>query len=506
MHVVISTRADPALPLARLRARGELVEVRAADLRFTGAEAAAYLNDVNTLGLEPHDVAALETRTEGWAAALQLAALSLQGRDDRSQFIAGFAGDDRFVVDYLADEVLDRQPRGRTPLPAGHLGPRPTERPAVRRGHRGRRAEADAGALERQNLFVIPLDAHRRWYRYHHLFADVLHARLLDERPGDVAELHRRASDWYDRSGDPEAAVRHALAAGDVDLAADQVELAIPDLRRRRREAVICRWVDELPADIVRNRPVLAVGFVGALAAEQRFDGLERRLQDVEQLLDGPVDDHVVADERELARLPAAVGTYRAALALVGGDLAGTGPARPSRAGPRRRRATTSHRGSASALLGPRLLGRRGPGRGTRGYRAAAEALARAGHVADVLGLRHHPRRHRDDPGQAAGRPADLSTPSNWPPATPRPLRGTADMYVGLAGWPGNAATSPGRPTTCGGPTSSESAAGLPQNPYRWRVAMAHLRAAEGDTAAAAACSTRPSGSTSATSPPTCGR
>ena len=172
-------------------------------------------------------------------------------------------------------------------------------------------------SLERQNLFVVPLDDQRRWYRYHHLFADVLRARLLDERPGDESGLHRRASDWYDQAGDPESAVRHALAAGDVALAADRVELAMPGLRRERREAVIRRWIDELPADIVRNRPVLAVGFIGGLAASNEFGGIGQRLRDVEQLLARPVDDSVVLDEGELVRLPAVVQTYHAALALV---------------------------------------------------------------------------------------------------------------------------------------------------------------------------------------------
>ena len=174
VHLVISTRADPALPLARLRARGELVEVRAADLRFTGDEAAAYLNDINALGLDADDVAALETRTEGWAAALQLAALSLRGRDDASQFIAGFAGDDRFVVDYLADEVLDRQPPDvrRFLLDTSVLDRLTGPLCDAVTGRTDGKAMLES--LERQNLFLVPLDDQRRWYRYHHLFADVL--------------------------------------------------------------------------------------------------------------------------------------------------------------------------------------------------------------------------------------------------------------------------------------------------------------------------------------------
>ena len=196
LHVVIASRADPALPLARMRARGELAEIRAAELRFTADEAAAYLNEMMGLQLTARDVAALEGRTEGWIAALQLAALSMQGRDDAAGFIAGFAGDDRYVVDYLAEEVLQRQPDRvqafllQTSILSRLSGPLCD---AVT-GQGGGKAMLEA--LDRGNLFLVPLDDRRRWYRYHHLFADVLQARLLDEQPGQVPDLHRRASVW----------------------------------------------------------------------------------------------------------------------------------------------------------------------------------------------------------------------------------------------------------------------------------------------------------------------
>ena len=186
VHLVIASRADPALPLARLRGRGELVEIRAADLRFTPDEAAAYLNEVMGLALTAQDVAALEGRTEGWIAALQLAALSMQGRDDIAGFIAGFAGDDRYIVDYLVEEVLQRQPEQvrsfllQTSILSRLSGPLCD---AVT-GQDGGKAMLEA--LDRGNLFLVPLDDRRRWYRYHHLFADVLRARLLDEQPDDV--------------------------------------------------------------------------------------------------------------------------------------------------------------------------------------------------------------------------------------------------------------------------------------------------------------------------------
>ena len=228
IHLVIAGRADPALPLARLRGRGELVEIRAADLRFTPDEAAAYLNGVMGLALTAQDVAALEGRTEGWIAALQLAALSMQGRDDVAGFIAGFAGDDRYIVDYLAEEVLQRQPEDvqhfllQTSILDRLSGPLCD---AVT-GQDG--GKARLAALERGNLFLVPLDDRRRWYRYHQLFADVLQAHLLDEQPDDVPDLHRRASAWYEQNDEPAEAIRHALAAEDFERAADLVEQAIP--------------------------------------------------------------------------------------------------------------------------------------------------------------------------------------------------------------------------------------------------------------------------------------
>ena len=266
LHVVIASRADPALPLARWRARGELAEIRAAELRFTPDEAAAYLNEMMGLQLTARDVAALEGRTEGWIAALQLAALSMQGRDDVAGFIAGFAGDDRYVVDYLAEEVLQRQPDHVQAflLQTSILGRLSGPLCDAVTGQGGGKAMLEA--LERGNLFLVPLDDRRRWYRYHQLFADVLQARLLDEEPGQVPDLHRRASAWYQQNGEPSAAIGHALAAEDFGRAADLVELAIPAMRRSRQEATVRGWLEVLPLgvlpdEVVRVRPVLSVHF-----------------------------------------------------------------------------------------------------------------------------------------------------------------------------------------------------------------------------------------------------
>ena len=221
VHLVIATRSDPPLPLSRMRARGELVEVRSADLRFTEVEAADYLADSMDLTLSDADVATLADRTEGWAAALQLAALSLQGRDDPGAAVAKFAGDDRFIVDYLVDEVLDRLPADvRTFLLdtcildrlTGPLCDAVTER-------------SDGASvlreLERANLFLVPLDDSRQWYRYHQLFADVLRSHLGREDPDRVAAVHRRAADWLWANGDSPG--RH------------QARLGRPGLRPGRR-------------------------------------------------------------------------------------------------------------------------------------------------------------------------------------------------------------------------------------------------------------------------------
>ena len=189
LRLVIATREDPPLPLARLRARGQLTELRAGDLRFTPSEAADFLNEAMGLNLSARDIAALETRTEGWIAGLQLAALSMQGRSDTASFIQAFTGSHRFVLDYLMEEVLQRQPeRVRSFLLqtailerlSGSLCDAVTERDDGR---------SMLAALERGNLFVVPLDDQRQWYRYHHLFADVLQARLMEEQPDRVSDI-----------------------------------------------------------------------------------------------------------------------------------------------------------------------------------------------------------------------------------------------------------------------------------------------------------------------------
>ena len=314
VHLVIAGRSDPPLPLGRLRARGDLLEIRAADLRFTDGEAADYLNDSMGLRLDEGDVTTLETRTEGWIAALQLAALSMQGRVDPSEFIASFAGDDRFVVDFLGEEVLEHQPEEiRSFLLETSILDRFTAEAcdAVTR-------RADGAAmierLDRANLFLVPLDARRRWYRYHHLFADVLRARLLADDPASVLELHRRASRWWEDEGDVEAAVMHALAGEDHERAAALIEAAAPRLRQNRQDETLRTWLEALPDELYVDRPVLAMALVGARVITHDPTGVERLLQLVETSLDRPTRAPVVVDHDAFERLPAEVLIHRVGL------------------------------------------------------------------------------------------------------------------------------------------------------------------------------------------------
>jgi len=218
--LVLSSRVDPPLPLARLRARGQLAELRAADLRFTLAETAAFLREVTALDLPTASVASLQDRTEGWAAGVQLAALSLRGHADPAGFIATFAGSHRYVLDYLTEEVLAGQPEQvlrfllETSVLDRLCGP-------LCDAVTGRTdSQALLKELERANLFVVPLDEVRQWWRYHHLFADLLRARLAHEQPTRVPELHRAAAAWHEERGFADDAVRHAMAAGETGWAA----------------------------------------------------------------------------------------------------------------------------------------------------------------------------------------------------------------------------------------------------------------------------------------------
>jgi LuxR family transcriptional regulator, maltose regulon positive regulatory protein len=480
VHIVITTRADPPLPLSRMRARGELVEVRAADLRFTPEEAAAFLNESMDLALNLDDVAALEARTEGWVAGLQLAALSLRGRRDATSFIADFAGDDRYIVDYLGDEVLARQ----TEAVRGFLldtavldrltGPLCDA--VTGRDDGGRMLEA----LDRANLFLVALDDRRHWYRYHHLFADVLRTRLLDERPDDVLTLHRRASEWFERHGEQPEAIRHALAGGDFGRAADWIELAHPALGRARGEVTLRGWLDALPYGLFEDRPVLAAAYAGVLMQMGEIDRVEPLLRAAERAL-AAIDSAVVVDRERLSHLPGQLAMYRAALSRIEGDLA----------------ATMTHARQALELADPRdPLGRGGPqallGLATwetgdldgayRWFGDGMASLEQSGFIADVVGgavtladIRIAQGR-LSDAMRIYERGLALATGQDGPP-----LRGAADMHVGISAVlrERNQLEAAAQHLAASRELGDEN--GLPKNPGRWRIAAARLRQAVGD-------------------------
>jgi LuxR family transcriptional regulator, maltose regulon positive regulatory protein len=490
LHLILATRVDPPLPMAQLRARGQLVEVRAGDLRFTPEEAAAYLNGSMVLGLSDDDVATLEERTEGWIAALQLAALSLQGREEVGAFIADFAGDDHYIVDYLTEEVLARQPDEvrdfllQTSILESLTGPL-CDAVTGREG-----GKATLVALERANLFLVPLDDRRQWYRYHHLFADVLHAHLLDERPGEVAELHRRASAWCEAHDDVSQAISHALAGGDTGRAADLMELAMPVMRRERREAELARWIRVLPDDELRTRPVLDVAFVGALAQASKFDTIGPRLDQVEALVrsaDGnwpkqPPAHVIVVDQDSYRSLPAHVAMYRAALALANADLDGTimhardalSLAPPS---------DPLARAAAGALAGIACWTTGDLSAAHAAYTESTAGLTSAGFLADVLGCAITLGDIRRTQGQLTAAVQTYQGALELAASVPgtEPLRGTADMRVGLAGVLLERNDLNGTREQLAISRRLGEHNGLPQNAYRWRVVMARLCAAEGD-------------------------
>ena len=487
VHLVVATRADPPLPLPRLRARGELLEIRAADLRFTGDEAAAYLNGAMGLSLDADAVAALGGRTEGWIAALQLAALSLQGRDDAAAFIESFTGDDRFVVDYLVEEVLERQPPDvrafllRTSVLDRLTGPLCD---AVTGGDGGR---ATLEALERANLFLVPLDDQRTWYRYHHLFGDMLRARLVDEEPREaLLDLHRRASAWFAKHGDAAEAIAHAIAANDFERVAELVERAAPSLRRTRQDATLRRWLELIPDHLLRDRPVLTIALVGARMATGDTTGVEALLRSVESWLSpdsAPAGHPVVYDEDDFANLPAQVAVYRAALALLGGDVAAT-VAHADRVLLLADPADHLRRGSASALLGLAHWTVADLGTARARYADAVESFVAARHLPDMLGCSLALADIQLAQGRLHDATATFERALRLAGEQPG-MRGTADMHVGLAALllERDELDAAARHLRAGAELGEQAA--LPQNAYRHRVAAARLRLAEGDAPAA---------------------
>jgi LuxR family maltose regulon positive regulatory protein len=483
VHIVLSTRADPDLPLARWRVRGELVEIRATDLRLTSDETATYLNEATGLHLAAGDVEVMEERTEGWIAALQLAALSIKGHEDVSGFIARFAGNDRYLVDYLVEEVLAHQPE---PVREFLL------RTAVLDRLTGPLCEAVTGmddgsqmltTLQRANLFLVALDDHREWYRYHHLFADVLRARLLAERPGLVPLLHQRASRWYEAHELADEAVRHALAARDFDRAAYLMELAVPAIRRNRQEAILLGWLKALPDDAIRRSPVLSVFFGYLLMVSGDLDAFEPRLVDAERAMAAVPDasDPPWAKTEELRTLPATIALYRASLAQARGDVAGTAEhARDALelAGPDDHLA----RGGAAGFLGLAEWANGDVSNALQTFTQAVASLHAAGNLVDELSstavladmwlVAGHPGTARRlylralKVSEAHGEPA---------------LRATPDLHVGLSELDYEAGDLQAARGHLERAAALGEGAAMTESRYRWFAAMGRIAGAEGD-------------------------
>jgi LuxR family transcriptional regulator, maltose regulon positive regulatory protein len=316
MHLLIATRADPPLPLARLRARGQLTELRAAELRFRADEASAFLRAVMGLDLPPEAMATLESRTEGWITGLQLAALSLRGRTDVSEFLAAFTGSHRFVLDYLSEEVLAQQDAS---VQAFLLHTAVLDRLSAPlceavTGQGGSQAMLEA--LEDANLFVVALDDERRWFRYHHLFAEVLRSHLLQAAPSMVCELHCRASGWYEQHGLVAEAVQHALAAPDVERAARLIEQHGIAIAIRGQVHRVLDWLNTLPDALVRSHARLSLYYALMLMFTNQLDAAEVRVSEAEQ----SVQSDMMTDQARVV-LGWAAG-IRANLARFSGDLA----------------------------------------------------------------------------------------------------------------------------------------------------------------------------------------
>lgn len=317
LHLIIATRENPHLPLARLRARDQLNELRASDLRFISSEVAGFLHAMN-LDLSAKDILALEGRTEGWIAGLQLAALALGAmpeQRDAASFIKSFTGTHHFVMDYLIDEVLQQQSEKlqqfllRTAILDRLCGPL-CDAVLLDPSTPGQKT---LEYIERANLFIIPLDNERHWYRYHHLFADLLLQRLgQSQTPEEIAQYHISASEWFEKNGDPAQEFRHLIAAREYGRAAGLAERTWQGMYESFQSAVWLGWVKHLPEEVICSRPVLCTQIAWAFMDAHEVDASESRLQDAERCLEGPSDDMVIVDQELFRSLRARIAFARA--------------------------------------------------------------------------------------------------------------------------------------------------------------------------------------------------
>ncbi len=335
MHLVIATREDPDLPLARLRVRGQLTELRAADLRFSSSEAAEFLNQVMGLGLSAENIVTLESRTEGWIAGLQLAAISMQGHKDAADFIKSFTGSHHFVLDYLIEEVLEGQSESvqnfllQTAVLDRMTGSLCDAVCSVGTDTDQENGQVTLEMLEHANLFIVPLDEERRWYRYHHLFADLLRRRLRQTQSDRALSLHHRASEWYEQNSFTNEAIEHAFRAEDIERAAHLIEKHVDTLWQRGQHAKLRRWLARLPVELVFSKPHLCILQAWDLFASGQQEAAEQSLQAAEKALvtngdpgtrTSPVElDQTTGLDR--MKIQGRVAAIRAFLAFYRGDV-----------------------------------------------------------------------------------------------------------------------------------------------------------------------------------------
>jgi len=488
MHLVIATREDPQLPLARLRARNQLIELRATDLRFTSTESAEFLNHAMGLKITAEDIVALESRTEGWIAGLQLAALSMQGHPNTTSFIKSFTGSHHFVLDYLIEEVFQQQSESvrsfllRTSLLDRLCGPLCD---AVLDSSSAS-GQKTLEYLDHANIFIVSLDHERHWYRYHHLFADVLRMHLLAEQPDQVFTLHRRASVWYERNDLRNDAIRHALAANDFVRAADLIELAYPVMNINRQFSTLLGWLKALPDEVVRARPMLCFGYAFSAMSCGENESVESRLRDAEHWLkrveqsESPPEEMVVVDKEEFRRLPGLIALTRGGQALGRGDMPET------------------------VKYAQRVLDLKPDG----DYLMLGGAASQLGLVAWTNGDLDTARRMTVD-GIKNLRLGGFISPSigatitladiqiaqgclhdamttyehglQWATKEARVLQGAADMHVGMSNLHYEYNDLEAATQCLLTSQSLGELAGLPQNPYRWYAAMARIKQAQGD-------------------------
>ncbi len=492
LHVVIATREDPQLPLARWRARGVLTELRAADLRFTLAETTEFLHAVMRLDLGLEEVAALEARTEGWIAGLQLAGLHLQGRADPAEAVRSFAGSHRFVFDYLVQEVLAHltEPERAFLLRTSVLDRMCADLCDVVTGQRAGGPMLER--LERANLFVVALDDRRQWYRYHHLFADVLRVRLHADHPDQVGALNRRASDWFAANGMYSEAVGHALSAQDWQRAAELLERSGDAVEDGSHAGAWFTQAQALPDGLIRARPALAVWYAYALLGRGDLEAAGTYVADAERLLAtvsspaGQASDGCGSvDEQELRSLLARIAVARGYMAQAHGDTAGTvGHAR--RALELVPDAEPARRDQATALLGMASLARGDLEEVDRVFAAVTARLLKAGDVADAIDtvcllaevrtIGGHLRRAVDTVEQLQAIVAEREV--SPPPEMAELYRAWAELDLAR----GDLAAAAEHLAQSG---QFGLLREMPVWRYRWQVAQAQLRAAQGDPRAA---------------------